>query len=164
MGGHRTRRIHPNGEPQQIRGQMSLVAPITTVCTLADTYYMITGVAAWEEATAGANCCFALTDTGTLTYTGPSGAFLRFGGTSDLDVDSAVAHTITYALYIDGVLAPKAQTPHDFNALNKTENISIVNFAHLTAGQTMEIYVKSSLAGVTVTHKTLSIALTGSDL
>lgn len=162
---HRTRRTHPPpADAVQIRGQMSLTAPLATVCTLADTYYQITGVGAWEEATVGSNCCFTLNATGTLTYTGPSGAFMRFGGTSDLEVDTAVAHTITYALFIDGVLVPKAQTPHDFNALDKTENISIVNFVQLNAGQTLEVHVKSSMAGVTVTHKTLSIALTGSDL
>ena len=97
--------------------------------------------------------------TGSGIHNGTGGSF---HGTSDLEVAPASGTpTITYALFINGVLKAGAETPHVFNVLNKIENISIIAPLILDRNDYIEIHVKSSVAGVTVTSKTLSILYDG---
>jgi len=145
--------------PMSLRGQMALAAPQNTPCALAGTYYIIAGT--WEETTVGANYGFVVDPAGRLTYEGPSGVIFAFHGVSDLGIDSALKTEVNYGLYVNGALVPKAQTPHVFSALDKTEGIAIVNFVKLDSGDYLEVWTKSDRAAITVKTQTLSILLFG---
>ena len=122
----------------------------TTTCTNDDTYYKIGWTwTDWDEC----NDWFEYDGSGKITYTWSGRRFFLFNGTSDLKVSAA--STITYALYVNGVLVSNAQTPTTFVNTSKIGNISITNIIPLNTWDYLEVYVKSSVAWVTVTHETL---------
>jgi len=121
-----------------------------TTCTDADTYYKIGWTwTDWDEC----NDWFEYDGSWKITYTWSGRRFFLFNGTSDLKVSAA--STITYALYVNGVLVSNAQTPTTFVNTSKIGNISITNIIPLNTWDYIEVYVKSSVAWVTVTHETL---------
>lgn len=136
------------------RGCQKLSAPQTTTCTLADTYYKIAGT--W-----GGSLCkgFERDGTGKITYKGPSGVTYLFNGTSDVKTDTA--GKVTYGLYLNGALVTGAETPHDFTAAAKTENIAITSFPAFNYGDEIEVYCKHSTAGSDVISDSLIITFLG---
>jgi hypothetical protein len=128
-------------------GEIYLDAQADTVCTLADTYYPMAGTFS-----GGPTNGFSSAADGTLTYNGGRKLF-QFIGSSDMGVDKACE--TTYGLHINGVLAPGAETPHDFTAAAKTEGIGIVAFVWFDPGDAITVKIKSDVAATTVTVKTL---------
>ena len=102
-------RIGP-GIPRTVpRGQATLTAPVSLAPAAADTYEPVPGV--WSDG----NCYqFTTSAAGVLEYSGSSGRAFLFNGSSDLGVN--VADTVTYALYVNGVMVPGEETPHTFTA------------------------------------------------
>lgn len=118
-----------------------------TDLTLADQYYKING-----PFTAMDLHAFIHNIDGTLTYTGTLKHFL-FSGASDLGVNKVCR--ITYALFKNGVLVPGAETPHDFTAQAKVENISITAILGATKDDYFAVYGKSSVADTVLSVATL---------
>jgi hypothetical protein len=137
------------------RGCQRLLSPQATVCTLADTYYKIGG--AW-----GGSLCFGFNrdGSGKLTYINGESVGFLFNGSSDVRASNNC--TLTYALFKNGVLVTEAQTPHTFDAANRTDNISITAFVDgLIYGDYVEVYCKSDQANTTITSETLIITFLG---
>ena len=132
--------------------ELSEAAVITTAA--ADTYEKLVG--SWAD---GDCCKFAVDPSGTMTYSGTSGRAFLFNGSSDLRVDQA--DLVHYALYKNGALVPRAETPHTFTAPAKTSNISITAIITLDAGDEIEVWVKSATEGTEITVETLRITLWG---
>ncbi|MCK4521611.1 MAG: hypothetical protein KAU20_03480 [Nanoarchaeota archaeon] len=137
------------------KGCHHLTSSLVTDCVTADQYYKIVG--AWSDG--DCNQGFEFDGAGKLTYTGQDGVYCLFNGVSDLS-SSKVAR-VWYGLYINGVLASGAETPHDFQAANKIGGISITNFVKLQKYDYIEIYVKSEVAANPITHETLLLTLLG---
>lgn len=136
------------------RGGQHLESPSTTICTIADTYYNITGTFS------GTLCNGFIRDgLGKLTYKGTSGVSFLLNGTSDLETNSA--GIVTYGLFINGFLVSHAETTHTFTSASKTENIAITGFPILNYNDEIEIYVKHSLAGSDVITLQLNTTFLG---
>jgi hypothetical protein len=137
------------------RGQLTLSAPFDTdLGVTPDTYTPILGTFS-----NGINNDYSLAANGELTYTGLTSQAFSFNGVSDLETDKA--SKITYALFLNGVLVPGAETPHDFSASSKTENISITSLAMIQPNDVIRIYAKSDTASTTITVQTLRVTLWG---
>lgn len=142
------------GIPRTVpRGQATLSAPVSLTPAVADTYEAVPG--SWSD---GDAYKFSTSAVGVLTYMGSSGRAFLFNGSSDLEV--AIADTVTYALYKNGVLVTTAETPHIFTAPAKTESISITAIITLDYGDVLQVYAKS-LAGERIDIKTLRITAWG---
>ena len=126
------------------------------VCTDADTYYPVGGT--WIDGD-DINYGFTLDGTGKLTYHGESGVIFLQAGASGVSVSGA--SRITYCLYKNGVFVPGTETPHDFTANSKIENYPQVSFIRLNKGDVLEVYIKSSVAGITISIATLFTPLLG---
>lgn len=134
------------------KGYTYLTASHNTTCTLADTYYKIDGT--WVDCD-----CNYFTADGTGKFTcNKSGEYL-FNGVSDVAVDTA--GLMYYALYLNGVLVPIAQTPHDFTAAAKTEGIAITSIISLNVGDYIEVYAKHETVGTIITTSTLFLTFFG---
>lgn len=124
-------------------GQAVLTVPTQQIFAAPDTYQKIVGV----FTDLGTNHKFILeANGGKLTYQGKSNTPVLFNGVSDLSVNKAC--TVTYALFLNGALVPRAETPHTFTAAAKTEGISITGLPPLNNGDELEIYVKCDDATV----------------
>jgi hypothetical protein len=145
--------VGKTSSPVVNRGQLKLSAPETTTLTTIGQYYQINGVF-----TDGSVNNFTLAADGTLTYHGPDCAFLM-NGSSDYASDKTAE--VTYGLYLNGVLAPGAETPHDFDAANKTENIAINVLVDLTAGDYINVYAKSDSATTVISLASLIVTFYG---
>ncbi len=142
------------GIPRTVpRGQGTLTAPVSLAPAVADTYEAVPGV--WSD---GDCYKFVTSAAGILTYSGDSGRAFLFNGTSDLGV--AIADTVTYALFVNGVLVTDAQTPHTFTAPAKTEGIAITGILPLNSGDTLQVFAKS-LAGNQIDIETLRVTFWG---
>ena len=142
------------GVPRTVpRGQATLSAPVSLSPAVADTYEAVPGT--WSDGNAYK---FSTSAAGVLTYMGSSNRAFLFSGSSDLSV--AIADMVTYALFVNGVLAPGAETPHIFTAPAKTENIAITAIITLDYGDTLQVFAKS-LAGNQIDVKTLRITAWG---
>lgn len=137
------------------KGRNILSSETTTTCTNNGDYYKIGGT--WTNGVSGH--CFESDGSGKLTYVGDTGVSYLLIGNSDLS--SSKVATVTYALYKNGSLITNAETPTDFTAANKISSIGINNFITLNAQDYLEIYVKSSVDGTVITHKTLNLTLLG---
>ena len=135
------------------RGQATLTTPVSMTPLVADTFEECPGV--WADGDAHD---FTTSAAGLLTYSGSDGKAFLFNGVSDLEV--AVADTVTYALYKNGVYVPTTETPHTFTAPAKTENISITAIVTLDNGDALRVWIKS-LAGERIDIKTLRITAWG---
>lgn len=129
-----------------------LSSETTTTCTNADTYYKI-GWTWWDGE--DCNCWWEYDWTGKITFTGKT-QFFMFVWVSDLSADWAC--DITYWLYKNWVLVNNAETLHTFPASARVWNISITNIIKINTWDYFEVYVKSDIAWITVTHKTLFLS------
>jgi len=138
------------------RGFHHISSPETTTCTIADTYYKISGT--WGD---GDDCNhgFAFDGSGKITFQGQSGAYLLFNGASDLSADKVA--TVTYAMYLNGALVTGGESPVSIQHANENVNLSITNFVKLNPGDYIEIYVKSNTANTDVTSSTLFLTFLG---
>jgi hypothetical protein len=137
----------------KLHGQLRLSEQTDTVCTLADTWYKISGTMI-----DGCECGFRVGGN-KLTYTGPSGMVFSFNGTSDVRVSKA--SILTYGLFRNGELITSAQTPHTFPASARIQNLSITSLCELNQNDEMEVYMKSSEAGLTASVYSLNINFMG---
>lgn len=76
---------------------------------------------------------------GTLNKVSTDGEFL-FSGSADVALNKAAR--LTFSLFMDGVLVPGAQTPHDFTSASKVSGISITAFIDVPAGSALEVRAK----------------------
>lgn len=143
------------GPPTQAHGQLVLLEPTVIDFAVNDTYQKITGN--WDGSLLSHFEFDAVNDL--LRYTGPDGRYVLVNGSSDLKV-SKIASTC-YALFINGVLAPGAETPHDFNVPNKTEGIGITAIAELHNGDELEVFAKINDATADMTTETLRVTFWG---
>lgn len=135
------------------KGCHHLTAAETTVCTLADTYYIVD----WTRSDWTCNNWFTFDWAGKLTYNWESWVIFLFTWVSDLSVSAA--SRVTYWLYINWALVSWAETPTDFTSASKVGNISITNFIPLNPWDYIEIYCKNDVAWTTITHNTLLLTL-----
>lgn len=134
------------------RGQIRLTTPADTICANVGQYYQMQGVFDNGDAKN-----FSVAADGTMTCL-KSGTYL-LSGASDLQVDKA--SEITYALYVNGVLNPDAQTPHTFSATSKIDNIAITALVPLNYGDQITVRMKSDTITTTVTVNTLFVTTWG---
>jgi hypothetical protein len=85
--------------------------------------------------------------------------FCLVNGTSDIKVSNACQ--VKYGLFINGDLAPGAETPVDFPANNKIENIAITAIANFNKGDLITIRAWVDTPGVTLTISTLKTTYLG---
>lgn len=134
-------------------GMISLEIPDTLTFTDADTYYPIPGTFSINpELISG----FTLAADGKLTYTG-KGRRVILGGTTDLSISGVGIAKVTYGLFKDDVLVPRAETPHDFDVVDSTENFSITGADIVSNGEVYQIKAKCSDAGRTISPSTLNV-------
>ncbi len=134
-------------------GQLRLETETVTSLTLADTYYPVSG-----NFVDGNNKGFSLANDGTLTHLGGQNSVL-LNGVSDIQVDKVC--TVTYALFLNGVLVDFAQTPHSFTAASKTESIAITGILISAQGDYYQIYAKSSESSTNLTVTNLFVTFWG---
>lgn len=132
-----------------------LVTSSSTLLGTVDTYYKIVGAFADN----GNNFRFTTASDNRATYTGNENSFL-FTGASDVKVDKVCE--LTYALFLNGVLVSGAETPHDFTAASKTENISITSIIDLKRDDYLEVWAKSDTINTTLTVEDLLTTTWGS--
>jgi hypothetical protein len=138
---------------KQFYGQLELQAASNTTLTNAGQYYKIAGTFADG---------FALgfrVASNTLIYTGPSGVVFLFNGESELQVDKACR--TYYALFLNGLEVPGANTPHDFVSPAKTASIGITHLVSLNQNDVIEVYAKSDAATTILHAETLTITFWG---
>jgi hypothetical protein len=137
------------------RGCQALQAPRATSCVNADQYYKIGGT--W----AGSQCIgFVRDGLGMITYKNGANITFLLNGTSDVRADKNCQ--ITYALFKNGVLVPRAETPHTFNFANQIANIAITAFVeNLKYDDYLEVYCKSNVANTLITTETLIVTFLG---
>jgi len=131
-------------------GTIGLTAPFSTPMALANTYYKMLGV----FGISGINKEFTANVDGSLTYNGEDG-WLEVNGTSDVALTSA--GKLTYALFRNDVLIPEAQSPHDFVANDKSENMSITGPIYAETGDVFQVYGQTDVIGNTVTPANLNV-------
>ena len=129
-------------------GQLRLYEPTDTTLENSGVYQKISGTFI-----DGSAFSFAIINN-KLKYLGPSRCFL-FNGCSDLEVDKSCE--IIYGLYVNGVLVPEAQTPHDFPSPAKTTTISITALVDLNQNDELEVYAKSDNNNTVLSVKSLNI-------
>jgi hypothetical protein len=143
-------------DPNRMRishGQLRLSEYTDTVLTEADVYSKVSGTFI------DGDCCnFEVVDNSLVSNCGDNSAFL-FNGVSDLEVNKAC--TIHFALFKNGSLVERAETPHTFVTPSKTSNISITSIINLDKGDTLEVFCKSSEVNTTLSLKTLNVTLWG---
>lgn len=132
-------------------GQHRLMEKTSTTITNKDTYVKVLGN--FED---GETKGFEFI-ANKLCWQGSSGTVFLFNGSSDLEVNKAC--TISYGLFLNGVLVEEAQTPHSFVSPSKTSNISITALVRLQQDDEIEVFVKSSEDNTIVTVHTLAITL-----
>lgn len=134
-------------------GQAIDVSTPTTL-SVADQYYQINGPFSPMSLSR-----FIHNIDGTLTCVGGKDCFL-FSGASDLEVNKACK--ITYGLFKNGTLVAGAETPHDFAAQSKIENISITAIlSGIKANDYFDVRAKSSVSDTILTVATLLITFWG---
>lgn len=102
---------------------------------------------------------FTVSAAGLLTYSGPDGAPILFNGSSDLQADKIT--TLYYALFKNGELLPKQQTPVNVELPNRAYNIAITAIATVDNGDTLQIYSKCADGTAVLTPLTLSVTFWG---
>jgi hypothetical protein len=133
-------------------GIIALSVPAPTPLTLGDTYYKVLGT----FVDTGLNDKFTPNADGSVVYNGEPGT-LKIFGTADVTLNGP--NKLTFALYKNDVLIPEAQTPHDFDAANKSENISITGAITIATNDKLQVWAKSSSAGDVLTPQTLNMLL-----
>ena len=135
------------------RGQLRLSAPADSVVTNKNTYQKISGTF-----TDGESFNFSVS-ANKLKFNGADNSVFLFNGSSELRVDKITE--ITYALYKNGQIIADTETPHTFVALAKTSSIGITAIIKLNNGDELDVYVKTGDDNITISVKTLNIALWG---
>jgi hypothetical protein len=146
--------IGPGNDGTVCKGQLRLTAAEDTPMAVAGDYYQVQGVFADGDIKN-----FSLAADGTLTYSGMSGNVFLLSGSSDLAGNKVCE--VTYSVFVNGVLAPGAQTPHSFKNAAETQNISITGLLSLNNGDAITVRAKSDAANTTITVSTLTVTLWG---
>ena len=126
----------------------------TITLTTAETYQKLTGT--FED---GVCNCFTLDTNGKLTFDGDQSMDFLFTGVSDLQAYKTC--TVSYALYLNGVLVSDSVTPTTFSHANAIKNISISRIVQLNQGDEIEVYVKSDTASTIIEIKSFNITFWG---
>ena len=134
-------------------GAISLEIPAPLTFTEEDTYYPIPGTFSINPALMNN---FALASDGKLTYSGP-GRRIVIGGTTDLQISGVGVARVTYGLFKNDVLVPRAETPHDFDVQDSTENFSVTGADIAVTGDVYQVKAMCSVAGRTITPSTLNV-------
>ncbi len=123
-----------------------------TICTLANTYYEIIG-------NYNSNLVNGFSVVANrITYEGTQTKNFLLNGVSDIKANNNNTR-VTYALYKNGVLVPHAETPTDIRHSTASTNIAITSIIPLAEDDYIEIFVKSSVAGVIITSETMQLTL-----
>jgi len=136
-----------NPRTQAGRFGMYISTPEITELVTAEQYYDVAGTF-----TAVGIKNFTVSESGLVTYAGPNVCFL-INGNSDIEVNKACR--ITYSIKFNGVVQTFPTTPHDFAASSKIGGIGTTRVVELTAGDTLQISAKSSVANTDMTANTL---------
>ena len=134
----------------------------TTTCTLADTWYDIDG----NFSDGSANGFTYVAAGGIMTKTCTRDSYLTFTGDSDLSIGSNAA-TITYGLFVDldgegFVEDTRFRSEVDFTVNEGTKSVGTNGITSMTVpvGAKGKVMVKSSVAGIVVTHHNLKVTST----
>jgi hypothetical protein len=135
-------------------GLISLTSQQTTSLVVANNYYPISGVFSDNALDNG----FITNSNGVLTYTGTTPAKFLVVGTSDCSVSKGCK--LTYGLFKNGTLLSGAETPHDFVATAKSQNISISTIIALNTSDTIRVHSKSDQVSTDLSIQTMSLTFT----
>ena len=133
------------------RGEMHITTEQTPTLATADQYYKLTGFS-------GANLNNFVVSDNKITFNGTEKVF-HINGVSDIQVNKTC--TLTYAVYVNGVINPHEITPHTFTSASKTVNISIVALATLSPNDYIEIWAKSTASNTELVISKLDVVLWG---
>jgi hypothetical protein len=134
-------------------GHITLVTPAAITLVTPGQYYKIPGAYLAHD-----HAGFLADETGKLVHVDVKGVYM-LNGTSDVEVNKACQ--ITYALFLNGVLAPGAESPHTFAASSKIDTLAITAIIHLVKGDYLEVYAKTDTASALLTPSTLQVTLFG---
>jgi len=134
-------------------GMISLEIPQPLTFVEADKYYPIPGTFSVNPALLNN---FELSSDGKLTYTG-EGKRVVIGGTTDLQISGVGVAKVTYGLFKNDEVLPRAETPHDFEVVNSHENFSVTGADIAEKGDVYQVYAQCDDAGRTINPTTLNV-------
>ena len=134
-------------------GYISLATPEAITLVTPGQYYKIPGVFSIQS-----HSNFEAEAEGKLTHLDSKGVYV-LNGTSDVSVNKACQ--ITYALFLNGALAPGAESPHTFAASSKIDTLSITGILHLVKDDYLEVFAKTDTANTLLTPSTLRVTIFG---
>lgn len=129
-------------------GGLKMDTPASTLIVTPATFVQLLGT--FDDA---CDCKdFSADASGNLTYIGMGGRYV-FVGTSDVSADKVCE--IQYALFVNDV--QDGTTEHDFDAANKSENISITWFIDLVYGDVLNVRATADVSNTTITPSSLNM-------
>jgi hypothetical protein len=142
------------GKIGNARGETHLDSSDTTDLVVAGQYYVLNGDFSGEDLN-----LFTSEIDGTLTFIGAGTAIFLFNFHFAVKVSKATV--ITFGLFLNDVLIPKAEIDEEFLSQAKVGGAALSSLASVSSGDELQIRAKSSQASTTLTLDRLGLVLWG---